>query len=177
MTLLRTIILFLLILGVPAVVYAQELTDEMAQDEAEEEEELEAEEVPPEPIDYSVYEELYGKNLKSVPFSLKYAFSKEKEIAWEEADVLERARFIHEWENARAIEELEEFTREYEIQQIAYQREIDILNRKQIQDQKEYQRELDKITAKMESDQKKAEVSNKVQTQKIKMLNLRQGRQ
>ncbi len=177
MILLRTIIVFSLLLSGPVLVYAQEVTEEVAQEQDLEEEELEPEEAPPAPIDYSVYEELYGKNLKSVPFAVKYEYSKQKDLVWEEADVLERAHFIQEWETARSLEELEAYTLEAEAQQIAYEREMKRIAQKQTAEQKSYQRDLNKIKAKIESDQKKAEISNKVMAEKIKMMNLRQGHQ
>ncbi len=119
------------------------------------------------------FEEMYGPELKSIPYAYRVRYANEYGKAWSEATYDERSQFLdlvyqEEFQEAIANENLEN-------------QETMIENQKQMQreaervaeEQRELDKELRKNDQKVQAQMKKYELQMKSMEQKQKILNMR----
>lgn len=119
------------------------------------------------------FEEMYGPELKSIPYSYRVRYANEYGKAWSEATYDERSQFLdkvyqEEFQEAIANENLEN-----QETMIENQKKIDREAEKLAEEQRELDKQLKKNDKKVQEQMKKYELQMKSMNQKQKILNMR----
>jgi hypothetical protein len=119
------------------------------------------------------FEEMYGPELKTVPYAYRVKYSNEYDQTWSEATYDDRLAFLLEIYKEEADETIALESEKYEKSLIESQKSIDRETKKMAEEQKKMEKLMIKANKKMQEDLKKIESQMKSVEQKQKISNMR----
>jgi hypothetical protein len=122
--------------------------------------------------DYTYLEADYGKDLKTVPFVIRYAFERETGVPWQKAEFDEKGSFIQKWQQDRELAEAAEAQRKAEEEEEQTQKDIlRRMEKQEVEDRIAERKQLKIQEEELEASRKQAiEAQNENERQKLMQL-------
>ncbi len=119
------------------------------------------------------FEEMYGPELKSVPYAYRVRYSNEYDKAWSEATYDERLAFLQEIYQQELDERMAQQNEDNQEFLIENQKAIEREAKKMAEQQKKIDKQMKKDNEKMQEEFKKYERQRKSMDQQQKIFNMR----